>query len=225
MHLVSFQGVRSRNPNAISVAASNWQDELSYYSNWGTGLDLTAPGGELYSNTTDEAGIWSSVRGGYAYFQGTSMAAPQVTGTAAIVASVTGLRDGALRARLEDHADDLGAIGYDTQFGNGRLNSYRSVTLSTLIEGGPPPPPPPPTGSLTASFTYSCSGLDCDFDSNGSTGDITTYEWTFGDGDTGSGLTTNHTYGGADTYHCDADGQPWTRRGRDLTDGPVQGAG
>ena len=130
LHLVSFQGVRSRNPNAISVAASNWQDELSYYSNWGTGLDLTAPDGELYSNTTDEAGIWSSVRGGYAYFQGTSMAAPQVTGTAAIVASVTGLRGGALRARLEDHADDLGAIRYDTQFGNGRLNSYRSVTLS-----------------------------------------------------------------------------------------------
>ena len=211
----------ARNPNAISVAASNWQDELSYYSNWGTGLDLTAPGGELYSNTTDEAGIWSSVRGGYAYFQGTSMAAPQVTGTAAIVASVTGLRGGALRARLEDHADDLGAIGYDTQFGNGRLNSYRSVTLSTLIEGGPPPPPPPPTGSLTASFTYSCSGLDCDFDGNGSTGDITAYEWTFGDGDTGSGLTTSHTYGGADTYTVTLTVNP----GPDLTDGPVQGAG
>ena len=114
----------ARYPNAISVAASNWQDELSYYSNWGDGLDLTAPGGELYSNTTDEAGIWSSVRGGgYAYFQGTSMAAPQVTGTAALVASATGLRGGALRARLEGTADDLGTIGYDTNFGNGRLNS------------------------------------------------------------------------------------------------------
>ena len=51
-------------PRAISVAASNWQDTLSYYSNWGEGLDITAPGGEMYSNTSAEGGIWSSVRGG-----------------------------------------------------------------------------------------------------------------------------------------------------------------
>ena len=56
-------------------------DEPAYYTNYGAGLDITAPGGELYSNTSSESGIWSSVRGsGYAYFQGTSMAAPQVTG-------------------------------------------------------------------------------------------------------------------------------------------------
>jgi subtilisin family serine protease len=119
-------------PGAISVAATNWPDGLAYYSNRGTGLDLSAPGGELYSNTTSEAGIWSSVRAGYAYFQGTSMAAPQVTGTAGIVASVTGLRGAALRARLESTADDRGAAGYDTTFGNGRLNSYRAVTGNTL---------------------------------------------------------------------------------------------
>lgn len=115
-------------PNAISVAASNWQDELSYYSNWGPGLDITAPGGEMYSNTTAESGIYSAVRSGYAYFQGTSMAAPQVTGTAAIVASVTGDRGAALRERLENAADDLGPGDYDTTFGHGRLNSYRAVT-------------------------------------------------------------------------------------------------
>jgi serine protease len=122
-------------PNAISVAASNWQDELSYYSSWGTGLDLTAPGGELYSNTTSEAGVFSAVRGGYAYFQGTSMAAPQVTGTAGIVASKTGLTGAALRDRLESTTDDLGVRGYDTSFGNGRLNSYRAVTKRSLKAG------------------------------------------------------------------------------------------
>ena len=124
-------------PLAISVAASNWQDELSYYSNWGPGLDLTAAGGEMYSNTTQEAGIFSSIRGGaYAYFQGTSMAAPQVTGTAGVVASTTGLTGAALRTRLLSSADDLGAPGYDQTFGNGRLNSYRAVTSSTLPGGG-----------------------------------------------------------------------------------------
>ena len=119
--------------DAISVAATNWQDELSYYTQYGPGLDLAAPGGECYSNTSDESCIYSSyLDGGFAMMQGTSMAAPQVTGTAAIVASKTGLRGAALRARLESTADDLGSTGYDQQYGNGRLNSYHAVTGSPL---------------------------------------------------------------------------------------------
>jgi subtilisin family serine protease len=120
-------------PDAISVAATNWRDELSYYTQFGPGLDISAPGGECYSNTTDESCIYSSyLDGGYAMLQGTSMAAPQVTGTAAIVASKTGLRGAALRTRLESTADDLGTAGYDQRFGNGRLNSYHAVTNSPL---------------------------------------------------------------------------------------------
>jgi serine protease len=122
--------------NAISVAALNWQDALSYYSNYGSGLDLSAPGGEMYSNTTEEGGIYSSVPGGYAYLQGTSMAAPQVTGTAAVVASKTGLRGAALRSRLQSTADDLGAGGYDSRFGYGRVNTYRAVTGTSSGGGG-----------------------------------------------------------------------------------------
>jgi serine protease len=182
-------------PNAISVAASNWQDGATYYTNWGPGLDITAPGGQMYSNTTEEGGIYSSVPGGYAYYQGTSMAAPQVTGTAAIVASVTGLRGSALRSRLEGSADDLGASGYDQQFGVGRLNSFRAVTGNTADEGGGPPP-----DGLAASFSFSCSGLTCAFDASASTGSPTSYAWTFGDGGSGSGVTTSHTYGGTGSY-------------------------
>jgi subtilisin family serine protease len=119
--------------DAISVAATNWQDKLSYYTQFGPGLDISAPGGECYSNTTDESCIYSSyLDGGYAMMQGTSMAAPQVTGTAAIVASKTGLRGAGLRARLESTTDDLGTTGYDEQYGNGRLNSYHAVTGTEL---------------------------------------------------------------------------------------------
>jgi subtilisin family serine protease len=115
--------------NAISVAATQWQDKLASYSNWGSGLDISAPGGNCYSNTTAEGCIYSAYKGGaYTYMQGTSMAAPQVTGTAAVVASVTGLRGSALRTRIISTADDLGASGYDTSFGAGRLNTYRAVT-------------------------------------------------------------------------------------------------
>ena len=185
-------------PNAISVAASDWMDQHAYYTNWGSGLDITAPGGEMYSNTTEEGGIYSSyLGGGYEYLQGTSMAAPQVTGTAGIVASKTGLRGSALRSRILGSVDDLGAAGYDTQFGAGRLNSYRAVTGSTpSSEGG--------GGgggglTLTAAFTYRCSGLNCSFDGSSSTL-ATSWSWNFGDGSSGSGVTTNHTYGGTGTF-------------------------
>jgi subtilisin family serine protease len=123
-------------PNAISVAATMWQDKLASYSNSGSGLDISAPGGNCYSNTTPEGCIYSSyLNGGYEWLQGTSMAAPQVTGTAAIVASVTGLRGGQLRTRLLSTADDLGAHGADNTFGAGRLNSYRAVTGNSLPAG------------------------------------------------------------------------------------------
>jgi serine protease len=117
-------------PNAISVSATNWRDGLASYSSYGSGLDISAPGGNCYSNTTAEGCIYSAKRGGgYMYMQGTSMAAPQVTGTAGVVASVTGLRGSALRTRILSTADPIGAAN---QFGAGRVNTYRAVTGGTL---------------------------------------------------------------------------------------------
>jgi subtilisin family serine protease len=134
--------------NAISVASTTWQDQRASYSQYGSGLDISAPGGNCYSNTTPEGCIFSSVStgytggavsgptsGAYGWMQGTSMAAPQVTGTAAVVASKTGLRGAALRSRILSTADDKGAAGTDTQFGAGRLNTYRAVTGTTLPAG------------------------------------------------------------------------------------------
>ena len=120
-------------PNAVSVAATTWRDELASYSNYGPGLDISAPGGLCYSNTTEEGCIYSAYKGGaYAWMMGTSMAAPQVTGTAAIVASYTGLRGSSLRARILSTVDAKGDIAH---FGAGRLNSYRAVTNTTLGSG------------------------------------------------------------------------------------------
>lgn len=117
-------------PNAISVAATTWQDKLAGYSNYGSGLDIAAPGGYCYSNTTPEGCIYSAYKnGGYNWLQGTSMAAPQVTGTAAIVASKAGLRGAQLRSRLLGSGDNLS----DSKLsGVRRLNSYHAVTNNTL---------------------------------------------------------------------------------------------
>lgn len=177
-------------PNAISVAATNWKDEHTYYTSWGPGLDISAPGGECYSNTTPEGCIYSSyLGGGYEWLQGTSMAAPQVTGTAAVVASVTGKTGQSLRDQILGTADDLGPAGYDTDFGNGRLNTYAAVTGQAGSSGG--------SGgggtTLAASFTYSCSGSSCHFDASQSAG-ATSYDWAFGDGSNASGAVADHTY-------------------------------
>ena len=51
--------------------------------------------------------------------------------------------------------------------------------------------------SPVADFTHTCNDLICDFDASGSydqDGSIISYAWDFGDGNTGNGITTTHTY-------------------------------
>ncbi|NIP79981.1 MAG: PKD domain-containing protein, partial [Gemmatimonadetes bacterium] len=58
-------------------------------------------------------------------------------------------------------------------------------------------------GAPTASFTYSCTDLSCDFDGTGSSdpdGDALSHSWAFGDGGTATGATASHTYAAAGTY-------------------------
>lgn len=84
--------------NIVSVAASNHRDEYAYgtecfvttgsrrrcaFTNWGgDSVDLAAPGTDIYSTT-----LGSGERSGYLPFDGTSMAAPHVTGVAALLKS------------------------------------------------------------------------------------------------------------------------------------------
>ncbi|MBC2902044.1 S8 family peptidase [Streptomyces cupreus] len=79
--------------NVISVAAADRQGNRSYYSNYGTVVDIAAPGGETNSVTAN--GILSTLNAGaqgpgaesYEYYQGTSMAAPHIAGLAALMKS------------------------------------------------------------------------------------------------------------------------------------------
>lgn len=71
--------------NAVVVAASDWADKLTSYSQYGpVNVDIAAPGGDISRYGVNEAGILSTYHNGtYKYYQGTSMATPVVTGAIA----------------------------------------------------------------------------------------------------------------------------------------------
>lgn len=70
----------------ISIAATNRHGHRSYYSNYGRKVTLAAPGGEI--RWLSSRGILSTVKDGYSYMQGTSMAAPHAAGVIALMLSV-----------------------------------------------------------------------------------------------------------------------------------------
>ncbi|MBW1939546.1 MAG: S8 family serine peptidase [Deltaproteobacteria bacterium] len=77
------------------------------------------------------------------------------------------------------------------------LQSTESAAISVTVNNENYPP--------TASFTYTCSGLTCEFDASGASdpdgdGTITAYSWDFGDDKTGTGKTTTHLYAGSGGY-------------------------
>lgn len=76
----------------VNVAATNRDGGRAYYSNYGTNVDVAAPGG-AQSFVNDPNGVLSTYNSGsttpgsdsYSYSQGTSMAAPHVAGVAALI--------------------------------------------------------------------------------------------------------------------------------------------
>jgi serine protease len=112
----------------ISVAATNRDDKKASYSNYGSTIELSAPGGDRgnYRKTY----ILSTYTGNsYAYMYGTSMACPHVSGLAALVWSYeTTLTNEELRLHLRNTADDLGDAGWDPYYGYGRINAYRALS-------------------------------------------------------------------------------------------------
>jgi subtilisin family serine protease len=105
-------------PNVVAVAATDNRDALASFSNYGaTSVDLGAPG--VY--------IASTVRSGYGYMSGTSMATPHVSGAAALVLSKCALGTAALKSALLDTAEAVPSLAGKTVTG-GRLNVYRAIT-------------------------------------------------------------------------------------------------
>ena len=108
--------------NIISVAATNRNDSLSWFSNYGaTTVDLGAPGSSIYSTIPG---------GGYASFDGTSMASPHVAGRcSACVVAGSNLKSGSdLKQIILDSVDPVSTLSGVTLTG-GRLNALNAITL------------------------------------------------------------------------------------------------
>lgn len=124
--------VPARYPSVVAVSAVDVNGEAPAWSNVGREIEFAAPG----------ENIISTVRGGYAAFWGTSMAAPHVTGAAALVMSspvgdadrnASGRWDpDEVRARLAERARDLGAPGRDPMYGYGFVDARGALKASPI---------------------------------------------------------------------------------------------
>ncbi|MFD1019854.1 S8 family peptidase [Thalassobacillus hwangdonensis] len=101
--------------NVIAVGAVDRYDRKASFSNYGTWVDVTAPGVDIASTVPGN---------GYAYMSGTSMASPHVAGLAGLLAA-QGKSNWQIRQDIEQSADAISGTGY--YFEHGRINSYDAV--------------------------------------------------------------------------------------------------
>ena len=172
----------ARVSQALTVGSSTSADARSSFSNFGTCVDLFAPGSSITS-------AWNTSNTATNTISGTSMATPHVAGVAALyLAGDPAAAPATVHAAVVNNA----SLNKLTGIGTGSPNRLLYSRF-----GAPPVDSPP-----SASFTFSCTVLTCTFNGSGSTDDhgINSYGWNFGDSQSGSGATASHTYASGGTF-------------------------
>jgi serine protease len=141
----------------ISVGAVGRNGAPAYYSNFGTRVDVSAPGGDLRAEP-GTGGIYSTFNSGrraagvdnYAYRQGTSMAAPHVAGLVALMlARNPGLTPDTVRALLRASTRPL-SQPCPQGCGSGIVDARAAVQAAINLVPSPPPVTPPPPATSPA---------------------------------------------------------------------------
>ncbi|HQF43562.1 MAG TPA: S8 family peptidase, partial [Ignavibacteriaceae bacterium] len=111
----------------ISVGNSTREDYVATSSNYGSTIDLVAPGSSI---------LTTSRNNGYAEIGGTSASAPFVSATAALILSRSNFTNEEVKQIIKSTTDDIGEPGWDIKSGAGRLNLFKalSVTAPSVIK-------------------------------------------------------------------------------------------
>jgi subtilisin family serine protease len=135
-------------PEVIAVAATDQRDRRASFSNFGTKVDIAAPGVNIFSTVPDNT---------HGFMDGTSMASPHVAGVAALVRSKNpDLSNAQVRTVLTSSTDNIDAHnpGFTGLLGSGRLNALKAVLntpprILPVTPLGHYPFPQPNAGSST----------------------------------------------------------------------------
>jgi len=145
--------------NVVAVSATNRDDTIASFSNYGNWVDISAPGVSIL--TTNNGG-------GYGTWSGTSFSSPISAGLAALIFSVNpSLTNQQVVDIIKNNTDDLGSQGFDPYYGWGRINVYKSLlaAVNSIPQRDITPPVtsiihPVDNSTITGSITINVSATD-----------------------------------------------------------------
>jgi len=115
--------------NVLAITATDHADVFGSFSNHGPQVDLSAPGKDIWSTWVGNA---------FTYQFGTSMAAPLVAGVVALMWShEPELAPAQLVELIRTTSDDLGVPGWDSFYGEGRLNAWKALSAIPCVIEAP----------------------------------------------------------------------------------------
>ncbi|HEB94375.1 MAG TPA: hypothetical protein ENI94_13140, partial [Gammaproteobacteria bacterium] len=155
----SFYPANYAAPNVISVAATDHNDQRATFSNYGANtVHLGAPGVNTLS-TVPTGNCSMCTSGGYRNASGTSMAAPHVSGAAALILDqVPTLSINDLKSRLMDSTDQIPALSGIT-LSEGRLNIATALAFNPNISVTLTPLSQSVLAGETATYTVTITSL------------------------------------------------------------------